>query len=113
MRLSEYCEETEARLPGMEKILLEFSPQALVHFQEEVENILERLRHWKHTPEAFDERDRRALTSLRKALATLQARADQGSNLCLGWRQLCVAAGYTSQGQPQFMTTDSSASYEG
>jgi len=113
MRLSEYCQETEAQLPAMEKTLLEFSPQALEQFQEEACNILEQLRFWKQTPATLDEKDRSALLRLRKGLAKVQARADQGTKLCLGWRQLCLTSGYTSQGQPQFMTTDSSASYEG
>jgi hypothetical protein len=113
MKLSDFCVETEARLTALEKVLLEFSPQALGKFQEEAGSILDQLRHWKHNPGAFDEWDRSALSSLRKALAKVQARADQGTNLCLGWRQLCLTAGYTIQGQPQFMTTDSSASYEG
>jgi len=113
MKLAKYCQEFEARLGSIETSLLRFDAQALQFCQDEIGKILNQLLCWKITPEALDESDRRALSSFRKALAKIQARADQGSNLCLGWRQLCVTAGYTSQGKPQFVMTESSACYEG
>lgn len=113
MQLAEYLQKTEAQLETLEANLMRFHPQALQHCQEEMANMLEELRRWKLAAERLDERDRSELAKFRKALAKVQARADQGAKLCLGWRQLCLTAGYTSQGHPQFFATESSASYEG
>ena len=113
MQLAEYLQKTEAQLGTIEANLMRFHPQALQCCQEEMANILKELRRRKLAAEPLDERDRHELAKFRKSLVKLQARADQGANLCLGWRQLCLTAGYTSQGHPQFFTTESSASYEG
>src|SRR5271154_3654167 len=108
MQLAEYLQQTEAQLETLEANLMRFHPQALQHCQEEMANILEKLRRWKFTAGPLDERDRSELAKFRKALEKLQARADQGKNLCVGWRQLCLTASYTSQGHPQFFATESS-----
>ena len=113
MKLAEYCQETEAGLGNIEACLLQFQPEALQRCQDEISVVLEQLLSWKGSQEPLDESDRTALASLRKALRKLQARADQGMNLCLGWRQLRMTAGYTSQGQPQFVATESNSSFEG
>lgn len=112
MKLGEYCQETESGLVNLQARLLEFQPEALQHCQEEISKVLEELLRWKEARAPLDASDRRALESFRKALARLQARAEQGTNLCLGWRQLRLTAGYTSEGQPQFIPTESSASFE-
>jgi len=113
MTLARYCQESAARLRSIETGLLEFHPQAIEHCRDEMGNVLDQLLRWKITPETMDESDLGALVSFRDALKKLQARADQGTNLCLGWRQLHLTAGYTCHGEPQFVVTESNTNYEG
>jgi len=113
MKLAEHCQEAEGRLRRIDASFLEFSPEAIQLCQDEIIKVLEVLLRWKVAPEPLDDQDRSALASFRKAVAEVQARAVQGVNLCFGWCQLRQATGYTSQGRPQLVPAESSASYRG
>jgi len=113
MKLEEHCLEAETRLRGMEARLHEFRPEAMDECLQELPRVLANLKQWLATPQPVDAEDRKALKSLSETVRRLRLQADYGTNLCLGWIQLRLGVGYTNQGQPWVLGTESSATFEG
>jgi hypothetical protein len=56
---------------------------------------------------------RQELLQVRQAAARLKAQFDHGSNYCMGLLQAWIGTGYSAQGRPVLIPSESKSSFEG
>jgi hypothetical protein len=88
-------------------------PSALERCEVDLRAVASLMARWVSSPEPTGAGDRAALKNLQTAVRRLGVQVEQGSNLCSGWAQIRLAAGYSGQGKPIFVAAESTASYEG
>lgn len=115
MTLAERCGQLEARLRTLQSNLCPPDAGRLERCEGELHEVIRLL-----TDCVVDERstpDNRpgaeaALRQLRATTRQLGAQVEHGLNLCQGWAQIHVSAGYTDQGRPILAGAENSASYD-
>jgi hypothetical protein len=112
MKLAEYCREAETRLQTVRDALSHPTPEDFERCLAELRDIAIGLQTWISSPQRPDEESRAILDDLRRSVSRLNLQAERGAALCLGWMQISMGAGYTSQGQPFLLHADSQAMYE-
>jgi hypothetical protein len=112
MRLAECCQDAENRLAAIQKLLTTPEPSALERCEAELRAAAILLAPWVSSPEPARVEDRAALRTLRKSVRRVAAQLEHGTNLCSGWAQIRLAAGYSIQGKPVLAAAEPLASYE-
>jgi hypothetical protein len=115
MTLAERCSQLEARLRTLQSNLCPPDASRLERCEGELHEVIRLL-----TDCVVDERstpDNRpaaqaALRQLRATTRQLRAQVEHGLNLCQGWAQVHVSAGYTDQGRPILAGTENNACYD-
>lgn len=110
------CRTAEARLREIGTALLHPHPDLLNHSEAQLREIAVWLQaEIKRIPKgaSLDPEVRDAAKALRQTARRLNAQIDYASNLCLGWAQLRLSTGYTSDGRPLLAATEAQSTFEG
>ena len=112
--IDDACLYAEAKLQEVRQLLLDVRPESVDRCQSELQQIatvLEQLVSQgalQSTPGASS-----ALLRIRRSANGLKLQIEYASNLCLGWIQLRLGAGYTAQGLPVLIANGPASSFEG
>jgi len=109
MTLKERCQAGQGKLEEISTALLDPRPAVLDHCEVELHEVMVLL-----DPRSVGSTraDRDDLLRLRRRIRMLALQTQQAVNLCQGWVQLGVSAGYTNQGKPALPLSEPRASYE-
>jgi hypothetical protein len=108
------CLYAETKLREARQLLLDARPESVDRCQSELQQVvtvLERLVSegaLQSSPGASS-----ALRRIRRSAHALKLQIDYASNLCFGWIQLRLGAGYTAQGLPVLIANEPASSFEG
>ena len=109
----EACLHAEARIREVQQWLLDARPEVVDRCQIELQQIVAVLEKLvtegtcQTNPPASS-----ALAGLRRSAHILRLQIEYASNLCLGWIQLRLGAGYTDQGLPALLAVEPGSSFE-
>jgi|SRR5271170_55822 len=109
----EACLGAEVKLREARQFLLDSRPEAVERCQSELQQVvavLEKLvaaEPLQSNPPASS-----ALLRVRRLAHLLRLQIEFASNLCSGWIQLRLGAGYTEQGLPVLVRRESGSSFE-
>ena len=121
MTLKDRCQAGEAKLEHVSNALLDPRPEILEHCETDLQEVMTLLEGLLESDLADPAAgvvpsdrlaDKRALLRLRNRIRLLDIQAQQAGNLCQGWAQLGLSAGYTDQGRPALPPSEPQASYE-
>ena len=111
MRLDERCREAEARIRKLQVSITNPSAACLEACADELREVIRLLAEGERSCSIMP-CDRLAVQQFKRTIRRLGSQLDHGSNLCLGWLQLCAGAGYTDQGRPLLSEVEVGAGYE-
>jgi hypothetical protein len=112
--LLDACLRAETRIQEIRQILLEPRPDAVERCQSELQQVVAVLEGLiSKAPFSFDPPASLALRRLRRSAHALKLQIEVASNLCFGWIQLRLGAGYTAQGLPVLIASEPGSSFEG
>jgi hypothetical protein len=112
--LLEACAEIETAIRAVQYLLLDPRPEALDRCEAELTKVIQIMEGLISGPS--QERNPAAAASLHQiggGVKRLGLQIAHASNLHLGWAQLRLVTGYTSQGLPVFKTGEERSSFEG
>jgi hypothetical protein len=105
--------DAETRIQRLGQMLLDARPESIERCQSELQQIvalLERLvSEGVHPSSPIASA---ALLRIRRSARLLKLQAEYASNLCLGWIQLRLGAGYTAQGAPLLVQSEAGRTFE-
>jgi hypothetical protein len=111
--IDEECRDAEAKLSELRQLLLDVRPEALERCQGELRQIVAMLEGFvaqgalpRHPSVSS------ALLRIRRSAYILGRQIEFASNLCFGWIQLQLGAGYTQQGLPVLAAGEPGSSFE-
>jgi len=107
------CRYTDTKLREVRRLLLDTRPEAVERCQSELEQIvavLEKLVAEGDHPS--DTAATAALTGIQGSARDLRLQIEYASNLCFGWIQLRLGAGYSRDGLPVLVTGEPGSSLE-
>lgn len=116
MSLEERCGQLNSRLQNLQASLCPPNPERMERCETELKEVIRVLtacaaeRRLARDPAHPGERA--ALRQLKQAIRRLSAQLEHGLNLCQGWAQLRLSAGYTDQGRPILVCGESNTSYD-
>jgi hypothetical protein len=112
--IDDACLYAEAKLREVRQMLLDARPEVVERCQSELQQIvtvLERLVSGgalQPNPDVSS-----ALIGIRRSAHALKLQIECASNLCFGWIQLRLGAGYSAQGLPVLIANEPGSSFEG
>jgi hypothetical protein len=104
----------EAKLREVRQMLLDARPEVVDRCQSELQQVVTALERLvsegalQSNPGVSS-----ALLRIRRSAHALKLQIEYASNLCFGWIQLRLGAGYTAQGLPVLMAREPGSSFEG
>jgi len=116
MSLEQRCSQLKSRLQTLQASLCPPDPERMERCEAELRDVIRLLAECAADRRPSQDSTRAAeiaaLRQLKQAIQRLGAQLDHGLNLCQGWAQLRLSAGYTNQGRPILVCGESSKSYE-
>lgn len=113
----ETCQRIQAILREVEQAVLIPGTDMLAQWETELGQaaaLLEGIHESMKASDALgDSAIRPALQQIRRMGGTLQAKFEHGSNYCMGLLQARMGTGYSDQGLPVLMPTESRGTFEG
>ena len=109
MTLNQRCQAGQAKLEEISSALLDPRPEILDSCEVRLQELIALL---DSESVAVSPADRNDLLHLRQRVRLLALQAQQAVNLCQGWAQLGLSAGYTDQGKPALPLSEPRSSYE-
>jgi hypothetical protein len=107
------CVRVEARIHEVRQKLLDARPESLDRCESELSQIVAMLEGLVAGGElARNPPVSSALMRIRRSAHALSLQVEYASNLCLGWIQLRLGAGYSADGLPVLVTGDPGSSFE-
>jgi hypothetical protein len=112
--IDDACVRAEAKLREVRQLLLDARPESVERCQSELQEVvamLEALISKGALPSNPGVSS--ALLGIRRSAQALKLQIEFASNLCFGWIQLRLGAGYTAQGLPILIPRESGSTFEG
>jgi hypothetical protein len=109
----EACRHTEAKIREVRQLLLDARPEAVERCQSELQQVVAVLEGLVSEGACSpDTAASAALLGIQGSARTLRLQIEYASNLCFGWIQLRLGAGYTQQGLPLLATGEQGRSFD-